>query len=255
MRIVFNILNNHLNRGINTFRSPRNYPLNEYKSDFILPIILFIILQIAYRGFMPETAPVKEKAIEMQKAFLRAHYEILIRENKISVRQSEEEINASLKSDNSGLWGKTAWLAGELIIKTFFTLGLLCLINHLVLKGVFKFSFPLKKLFAEFGIAYYIFIAETILMFLIVFAAGKMPLGINAAEFTEVNRISPAGFILGRINPFLLYFYWHLGCRISFAAGLKKSISGFMIAGGTGLLLSIILYYSLKGTSLITLLY
>ncbi len=252
---IFNFFNNRYARGINTFRFPRANPLNEHISDFVFPLLLFITLQIIYRGFLPETAMLKNAAIEKQKEFLRSQYEVIIKENKISARQAEEQISAFFKTENSDLWVKTAWLAAELIVKICSSLALLCLLNYLVLRRFINLDVPVKKLFAEYGIAYYIFTAETILMILSVPIAGRMLLGINAAEFMQINRISLEGFLLGRINPFLIYFYWHLGCRISYAGGLNKSLSGFMIAGGAGLLMSLILYYILRGTSLIALLY
>lgn len=255
MRSTNNIYNYHIIRGVQTFLSPRTYPLSEKKAYFILPLLLFIILQIIYRAFVPELEIVKNAAVERERALLKSQFEVLIRENKISEYQAGEQIEAALKGGGQFGGGMIVWLAGEFLTKTAFLVMMLAMIYFTILKRITKNKISFNNLLAEYGTAYYIFASETVLMFIAAFMTGRMMLGINAAEIFGADRIAFEGFLLSRLNPFMLFFYWHLGCRFYSAAQLKSPFSGFLIAGGLSLSLNLILYLLLSGTSLITLLY
>jgi hypothetical protein len=189
-------------------------------SNWLIPIIIFIIIS-GLAAFLYNSNPVLKSEMEAKgMEALEKSYKDKVVKGEITQQQADEQKEKIMSQMQTG---GSITIISQIVgiaIFTFITFFLVNLIFFALIKFVLKGDGNLSSALSAYGLSYYILILQTIITIILSLAFNKFYVGLSLGNFFNADWMTFSGFLLRKVDPFLIWFYIVLG--ISYAKMFKS---------------------------------
>jgi len=184
-------------------------------SDWIIPVIVMIVVTILAQIVFMSNPAIKVALQEKQMAAIEKRMNEAVASGQMTQAQADEQTDRI--REGMGQMG-TIQLIGTIVgipvvtfIFFFVTAGVFFLIVKFGLKGEGTY----KDAMVAYGLPFYISVIQWIVIVIISVATSKAMASLSVAEFTGTEKSTIAGFILGKLDIFSIWFYAVLGIGLA----------------------------------------
>ncbi|MFH1197405.1 MAG: hypothetical protein V1720_17025 [bacterium] len=184
--------------------------------DWLLPILFVIIVSIAGYIVLMSNPTIKYAMTAEQMKQIEEQFQEQVDAGQISQEQADEQLERTREfMEGQGAMGMIFAVIGIVIgqlIFFFIIAAIFLLVAKLALKGDGNYSTAM----VAYGLPHYIGVIQGIVMVILSMVMGKFLMGTSVATFMDFEQGSFLNFIMGKIDPFSIWFY------AVFSIGLAK---------------------------------
>lgn len=203
---------NHTDKLVGVFAEPINTfskmsASGPKTSDWLIPIIIFIVVAILSNILMMSNPAIKSSIIEKQMARIEKSLDDAIAKGQMTEAQKEQQLETFRERMERGGIANTIFSAFGIIIFTFITFFIVSGVFYLLTKLILKGEGTYKDAMSAYGLPYYILVIQVIVMVILAFATDKSFTSTSLAAFIETEQSSYAHFLLSKLDIFSIWFY------------------------------------------------
>jgi hypothetical protein len=215
----------HTDKLVGLFAEPQNVfaKIAKFPSktiDWFLPVLVLIVVIILGQFVLRTNPEIRQQQKQKGMEQMQKYMDDAVKKGQITREQANEQMNqAEERMDSSGAIQMIGMVVGTPIIFfiIFFVVsGFFYLVAKFGLKGAATF----KDVMVAYGLPTYISAIGYIVMIIVAFVMNKLLVGLSVADFMGTDKSTLAGFFLGKIDPFTIWFYVIFGIAL---AKLNKS--------------------------------
>jgi hypothetical protein len=218
-------------------------------TDWLIPLVLVILLFAIVRYLPTYTADIKTSYIEGSKRNLGSYLNTEFTAGRMTKDSVDARWNRYIANIETNV-GRAAYILSMNKLWTSVALFILVTLAwFLIFKFVFKENPSYKFILSAYGLSYYILALQMLILLIGVlltrsFFTGIFTynLNINLNTIFSLSSYSYWGHLLGRIDPFLIWFYTVLGIAFTKAFKPKNSKKYFIMVFVLWLLADLIFY-------------
>ncbi len=195
-----------------TFEKIARYPVKHV--DWLLPVILMIVVSVVANFVVMSNPTVKYNFIEKTMKVTKEKYDELIQKGKLTQEQADKAIEAQRKMFESG----SSWLiisSASQFIVDFVKFFVIVWVFHLLVKIFLKGEGSYSQSMVAYGLPNYILVIQVILIVLATMLTDKLFTDLSIASFLDIDKSTIWGFLLGKADIFLLWFYGVVGVGLA----------------------------------------
>ncbi len=215
-------------------------------SDWVLPVLIYAILSIIFLAVILNAPSLKNEMMEKQLGQTEKALQEQVEKENLTQEQADKRLEMTYRAFNKGNLLMIRY-GVSIIIFTFLVVliasGFFFLIFRPILKGIGRFPDAL----VAYGMPYYI-LAINVIISLILSLASNSLMETNVADLAGIEKSAFGGFILSKINPFYIWFFWAVGIAYGKLFKMKNASQGVIIVIGSWLITSVLFYW--LGTSI-----
>jgi hypothetical protein len=212
---------NHTDKLVGIFSEPQNvftkiarFPAKTV--DWILPILVLIVVIILGQFVMKTNAEIRQQQKEKGLQQMEKSFDEAVKKGQMTREQADEQMTKIEENmDSTGAIQSIGLIVGTpivLFIVFFVISGFFLLVTKFGLKGAGTY----KDVMVAYGLPYYIASIHQIVVVIAALAMSKFLTGLSIADFMGTDKTTVAGFILGKLDIFSIWFY------VVFGIGLAK---------------------------------
>jgi hypothetical protein len=180
-------------------------------SLWVLPIVLMIVVSIVSNILMKSNPGIQSAIRESSIRALEQQLDKAVQNGSMTASEKEKyvkDVEAKLSHEEpSRFISQSIVISTMLIFNILIASSIFFLVTTYVLGGNGRF---IKALIA-YTLPMYILMIQSIVSVIISTTTGIQLSGTNLADFLNVHSPTMGGFLLGKIDPFLLWFYSIVG--------------------------------------------
>ena len=185
-------------------------------ADWVIPILIVIVVAILSQFLMMNNPTIKTAVMEKQMAAV----EKSLNDDVAKGQKTQAQADQQLETIRDGMeQGGVARMIGVFVgipfvtfIFFFIVSGVFLILAKFVLKGEGTY----KEAMVAYGLPHYIIAIQMIIMVIAALAMNKLFTGTSVADFIGTEKNTIAGFLLGKLDVFSIWFY------VVFGIGLAK---------------------------------
>ena len=189
-------------------------------TDWAVPLVLLMILAMTVQFAILQNPVLKQQAVAEQLEKVEAFLAGYVEDGKLSQAQADQQLDAAAdrmeQQMDAGLIIGIVSIVVISLIFFFAVSGVYIFIAKFVLKGEGTYKAGLTA----YGLAGYILALQLITTIILIMAAGDIHYGTDAAKLISADPQEFAGYLLGYLDPFKIWFYVVVG--IAFAKMFKS---------------------------------
>ncbi len=227
----------------NTFEKIAKYPIKHV--DWLFPLLLMIIVSIVANFVIMSNPTVKYNFIEKTMKITQQKYDELVKSGKLT----QEQADKSLEAQRSMFESSSRWLIISSVsqfmvdfIKFFIIVAVFHLLVKLFLKGEGNYSASM----VAYGLPYYILVIQIILIVLATMLTDRLFTDLSIASFLSMDKTHFVGFILSKVDIFLIWFYGVIGVGLAKMHKSKTTGKYVVLVYTTWIGFSLIVFYLAK---------
>jgi hypothetical protein len=197
-----------------TFGKMAKFP--QKTSDWIIPVLVVIVIAILSQVLMMNNPAIKASIMEKQMEKMEKQFKDAVDKGQMTQTQADEQLetmrDTMSKSGTVQLIGTIVGIPIAVFIMFFIVTGVFMLVAKFGLKGEGIY----KDAMVAYGLPHYITAIQMIVLVISALAMNKFFSGTSAADFMGSDKTTIAGFILGKLDVFSIWFY------VIFGIGLAK---------------------------------
>ena len=212
---------NHTDKLVGVFAEPQNvftkiakFPAKTI--DWILPVLVLIVVIILGQFVMKTNAEIRQQQKQKGLEQIEKNFEEAVKKGQMTQAQADEQMaTIEERMDSTGAFQTIGLIVGTPIavfIVFFVISGFFLLVTKFGLKGAGTY----KDVMVAYGLPYYIASIQQIVVVIAALAMSKFLTGLSVADFMGSDKTTVAGFILGKLDVFSIWFY------VVFGIGLAK---------------------------------
>lgn len=224
----------HTDKLVGLFTEPQNVygKISKFPPktiDWILPLLVMIVVVILGQFVLKTNAEIRQQQREKAVQQIEKNFDEAVKKGQMTREQANEQMARIEDNMDQGAAFQTIGLiVGTpivLFIVFFVIAGFFLLLAKFGLKGVGSY----KDVMVAYGLPHYIASIGYIVMIIISMAMSKLMMGISLADFMGTDKSTIAGFLLGKLDIFSIWFYFVFGIGL---AKMNKSddIKKYVIA-------------------------
>ncbi len=187
-----------------TFSSMSKFPAKT--ADWIIPLLLMIIIAALTQVVMMSNESIKYSMMEKQMEAVEKQLSDAVANGDLTQAQADERLEQTRQFfENSGM-GLMFGIIG-IVVFTFIFFFIISGVFYLVAKFGLKGDGNYSSAMVAYGLPYYIIALQLIVMVIAALAMNKLMAGTSVADFMDMEKTTILGFILGKIDPFTIWFY------------------------------------------------
>ncbi|MDH7605897.1 MAG: Yip1 family protein [Melioribacter sp.] len=203
---------NHTDKLVGVFSEPINTfskmsALGPKTSDWLIPVIIFIVVAILSNILMMSNPAIKSSVIEKQMARLEKNFDDAVAKGQMTEAQKEQQLETIRERMERGGIANTIFSAFGILIFTFISFFIVSGVFFLLTKLILKGNGTYKDAMSAYGLPYYIFVIQVIVMVILAFATDKFFTSTSLAAFIETEQTSFTHFVLSKLDIFSIWFY------------------------------------------------
>ncbi len=212
---------NHTDKLVGVFSEPGNTfsKISKFPpktSDWLIPLLVLIVMVILSQIVVRTNPEIKNQMKEKQIAAVQKNLDEAVAKGQISRAQADEQMSRMEDMmENTGPFQMIGLVVGTPIV-FFIVFFVITAFFMLVAKFGLKGSATFKETMVAYGLPYYIAAISTIVMTIASLAMSKWLTGVSVADFLGTDKTTIAGFLLGKLDVFSIWFY------VVFGIGLAK---------------------------------
>lgn len=212
---------NHTDKLVGVFSEPGNTfsKISKFPpktSDWLIPVLVLIVMVILSQIVVRTNPEIKNQMKEKQIAAVQKNLDEAVAKGQMTRAQADEQMNRMEDMmENTGPFQMIGLVVGTPII-FFIVFFIVTAFFMMVAKFGLKGSATFKETMVAYGLPYYIAAISTVIMTIASLAMSKWLTGVSVADFLGTDKTTLAGFILGKLDIFSIWFY------VVFGIGLAK---------------------------------
>jgi hypothetical protein len=197
----------------NTFSKVAKFPSKT--SDWVIPLLILTVVWILSQIVLMNNPTVRAAITEKQMAKMEKQFNEAVAKGQMTQTQANEQLDKI--RDNMGQMGAVQIISTVVgipfvvFISFFVVAGFYFIVAKFILKGNGSY----KDTMVAFGLPYYITIIQSIIRVIVVILLSKPMMGLSVAEFAGIENTSIAGFFLGKLDIFSIWFYFVFGIALA----------------------------------------
>ena len=186
-------------------------------ADWVIPILIVIVVAILSQFLMMNNPTIKAAIVEKQMAATEKSLNESVAKGKMTQAQADQQLESIRdQMEQSGgairMVGIFVGIPFGVFLYFFIVSGVFLILAKFILKGEGTY----KEAMVAYGLPHYILAIQAIVMVIAALAMNKLITGTSVADFIGTEKNTIAGFILGKLDVFSIWFY------IVFSIGLAK---------------------------------
>ena len=242
---------NHTDKLVGVFSEPtatfaKTAKFPPKTSDWIIPILVVIVIAILSQVVMMNNPAIRQSIMEKQMERFEKQFQDAVDKGQMTQEQANEQLDTLRdRMSQSGTLQLISTVVGipiVVFIIFFIISGFFLLVVKVGLKGDGVY----KDAMVAYGLPHYIIAIQQIVMVIAALATSKVFTGTSVADFIGSDKTTMAGFFLGKLDVFSIWFY------VVFGIGLSKmfkssDVKKYVIAViGVWIVFSLIFFYIAK---------
>ena len=238
---------NHTDKMVGVFTEPNATftAISKFavkNSDWLIPILVVIIVSVAANLAMMSNPIIKATIMEKSINQVQKNLQEAVEAGRLSQEKADEQLEKIRDNMERSMGSPILSFVGPFLYTfiTFFIIsGIFFLFAKFALGGDGTYSTSM----VAYGLPHYIIVVQTIIILILALAMDRPFRDLSVATFLDYDRTTIAGFLLGRLDVFSIWFYSVVS--IAYARMFKSESTGkyfAMIFGlwiGFGLLMFI----------------
>ena len=198
-------------------------------ADWVIPILIVIVVAILSQFLMMNNPTIKAAIMEKQMATVEKSLNDEVAKGEKTQAQADQQLETIRDTmEQSSAMQMIGVFVGT-PIATFFFFFIVTGIYLILAKFVLKGEGTYKEAMVAYGLPHYITAIQMIIMVIAALAMNKLFTGTSVADFIGSEKNTIAGFILGKLDVFSIWFYVVFG--IALAKMFKSSNTQKYIIG------------------------
>ncbi len=185
-------------------------------ADWVIPILIVIVIAILSQVLMMNNPIIKAAIMEKQMAAVEKSLNDAVAKGQITQAQADQRLESTRDSMEQGgavqIIIISAGIPFGIFLFFFIVSGVYLILAKFVLKGEGTY----KEAMVAYGLPHYITAIQMIIMVIAALAMNKLFTGTSVADFIGTEKNTIAGFLLGKLDVFSIWFY------VVFGIGLAK---------------------------------
>ncbi len=217
-----------------TFEKIAKFPVKTV--DWLLPILLLLLVISLTRILMMNNEEISYQVKQIQEKSINE----MVEKGVITSEQADQQIEQSEKFSNSPI----GWIIQTvgIFIFGFIIFFFIVLIYFLLAKFALKGNGGFASALVGSGLTAYISIIQVVLAAILALIFGKLMTDLSVATFTDIDKSTITGWILGKIDPFSIWSYsvYSIGLAKMFRS--DSTTKYFILVFGVWILGSLLLW-------------
>lgn len=185
-------------------------------ADWVIPILIVIVVAILSQFLMMNNPTIKAAIVEKQMAATEKSLNESVAKGQITQAQADQQLESIRDRIEQGgaiqMVGIFVGIPFGVFLYFFIVSGVFLILAKFILKGEGTY----KEAMVAYGLPHYILAIQAIVMVIAALAMNKYITGTSVADFIGTEKNTIAGFILGKLDVFTIWFY------VVFGIGLAK---------------------------------
>ena len=184
-------------------------------SDWLIPILVMIVVVILAQIVFMSNPAIKAAMQEKNMAMIEKRMDDAVAKGQMTQAQADEQMDRI--RENMGQMGTIQIISTVVgipivtFIFFFVTAGVFFLIVKVGLKGEGTY----KDAMVAYGLPIYINVIQWIIVVIVSIVTSKAMSGLSVAEFMGTDKSTIAGFILGKLDVFTIWYYIVFGIALA----------------------------------------
>lgn len=184
--------------------------------DWLLPVISFLVIAIISNFILFQNPEIKlqfDKMLDKQVAEVEAQFDEKVQKGEMT----ESEKEAALEQTKGGM----AFFTGPVmrsvtaVVYTFIGLFFMALVYFLLSKFALKGDGTYSGTLIARGLPVYILVVQVIVVAILSMVMNKLLFDTSAASFLDAEKGTITSYLLGRVDPFVIWFYIVVGIGLA----------------------------------------
>jgi len=197
-----------------TFEKMSKFPPKT--ADWIIPILIVIVIAILSQVLMMNNPSIKASIIEKQIAAVEKSLNDAVAKGQMTQAQADQQLESIRDRMEQGGAMQMIGVFVGIPIATFLFFFVVSGVYLILAKFVLKGEGTYKEAMVAYGLPHYITAIQMIIMVIAALAMNKFFTGTSIADFMGTEKNTIAGFLLGKLDVFSIWFY------VIFGIGLAK---------------------------------
>ncbi|MFC2084514.1 hypothetical protein ACFLS9_05610 [Bacteroidota bacterium] len=184
-------------------------------ANWLIPIITLIVISVLSNYLLMSNPIIKDQVIGKQMAVIEENFEKAVESGQITQAVADQQLaqfRASLEEQiDSGILINAAVVVIITFLLFFIVAGVFYGISKILFNGQGSYSTALTA----YGLPYYILILQVLAILIYALATDTFLTGINLAVFMDADKKDFPGFLLSKIDPFSIWFYFVVGIGLA----------------------------------------
>ncbi|MCX6174910.1 MAG: YIP1 family protein [Ignavibacteriales bacterium] len=185
-------------------------------ADWVIPILIVIVITILSQFLMMNNPTIKAALVEKQMAAVEKSFNDAVAKGQMTQAQADQRLEST--RDQLGQSGGAIRMISVFVgipfgvfLYFFIVSGVYLILAKFVLKGTGTY----KEAMVAYGLPHYILAIQAIVMVIAALAMNKLFTGTSVADFIGTEKNTIAGFILGKLDVFSIWFYVVFGVALA----------------------------------------
>ncbi len=184
--------------------------------DWLLPVISFLVIAIISNFILFQNPEIKlqfDEMLDKKVAEVEAQFDEKVQKGEMT----ESEKEAALEQTRGGMKLFTGPVMRSVIavVYTFIGLFFMALVYFLLSKFALKGEGTYGGTLVARGLPVYILVVQVIVVAILSMVMNNLLLDTSAASFLGAEKGTITSFLLGRIDPFAIWFYTVVGIALA----------------------------------------
>jgi hypothetical protein len=184
--------------------------------DWLLPVISFAVIAIISNFILFQNPEIKlqiDKLLDNEAAKVEAQFDEKVQNGEMT--ESEKEVALKHSKGLMKFMSTPVMRSVILVVYTLVGLFFMALIYFLLSKFALKGEGTYSGTLIARGLPVYILIVQLIVIAILSTVMNKLLLDSSAASFLDAERGTITSYLLGRIDPFAIWFYSVVGIGLA----------------------------------------
>jgi len=212
---------NHTDKLVGVFSEPSSTfgKMSKFPpktADWVIPILIVIVIAILSQVLMMNNPTIKAAIMEKQIAAVEKSFNDAVAKGQMTQAQADQQLETIRERMEQGGAMQMIGVFVGIPIATFLFFFVVTGVYLILAKFVLKGEGTYKEAMVAYGLPHYIVAIQMIIMVIAALAMNKFFTGTSIADFTSTEKNTIAGFLLGKLDVFSIWFY------VVFGIGLAK---------------------------------
>ncbi|MFA5806047.1 MAG: Yip1 family protein [Melioribacteraceae bacterium] len=185
-------------------------------TDWVIPILIVIVVAILSQFLMMNNPTIKAAVFEKQITAVEKQFNDAVAKGEMTQAQADQQLETIRDTMEQGGVGRMIGVFVGIPIVTFIFFFIVSGVFLILAKFVLKGEGTYKEAMVAYGLPHYIIAIQMIIMVIAALAMNKLFTGTSVADFIGTEKNTIAGFLLGKLDLFSIWFY------VVFGIGLAK---------------------------------
>ncbi len=184
--------------------------------DWLLPVVGFLVIAIISNFILFQNPEIKlqfDEMLDKQVAEIETQFDEKVQKGEMT----EAEKEAALEQTRGGMEFFTGPVMRSVtaVVYTFIGLFFMALIYFLLSKFALKGEGTYSGTLIARGLPVYILVVQVIVVAILSMVMNKLLFDTSAASFLDAEKGTMTAYLLGRIDPFAIWFYSVVGIGLA----------------------------------------